>query len=91
MGFDTCQIKNRALDKNINTVMNTGTLNFWNSRKHYGVVSEGKNNVYVKRHHIVNPPAPAELLKGMEVEFNREINGMEINSTCDLIPKTKSE
>jgi len=47
--------------------------------------------VYVKRHHIVNPPAPAELLKGMEVEFNREINGMEINSTCDLTPKTKSE
>ena len=71
--------------------MNKGTLNFWNSRKHYGVVSEGKNNIYVKRHHIVTPSAPAELSNGMEIEFDRSINGMEIKSTCDLTPKTKSE
>jgi hypothetical protein len=71
--------------------MNKGTLNFWNSRKHYGVVSEGKNNIYVKRHHILTPPAPAELSNGMEVEFDRTINGMEIKSTCDLTPKSKSE
>ena len=71
--------------------MNKGTLNFWNSRKHYGVVSEGKNNIYVKRHHILTPPAPAELSNGMEVEFDRTINGLEIKSTCDLTPKSKSE
>lgn len=71
--------------------MNTGTINFWNNRKQYGVIASGKSNIYLKRHHIVNPPAPAEISNGMEVEFDREINGMEINSTCDLTPKTKSE
>jgi|TARA_R110001592_G_scaffold94858_1_gene273976 cold shock CspA family protein len=62
--------------------MEKGTLNFWNSRKNYGVVAVGKSNVYLKRHHVTTPTAPAELSDGMEVEFDREINGMEIKSTC---------
>lgn len=69
--------------------MKTGTLNFWNSRKQYGIVSAGKSNIYLKRHHVTSPSAPAELKDGMEVEFDTEINGMEIKSTCDLSPKVK--
>jgi len=67
--------------------MKTGTLNFWNNRKHYGVVACGKDNIYLKRHHVTNPPSPKELQDGMEVEFDTSINGMEIKSTCDLTPK----
>ena len=65
--------------------MKTGTINFWNSRKNYGVVSAGKSNVYLKRHHVTNPTPPAEL------EFDTEVNGMEIQSTCDLTPRVKAE
>ena len=71
--------------------MKKGTINFWNSRKNYGVVSAGKSNVYLKRHHISSPSAPAELSAGMEIEFDIEINGMEIQSTCDLTPRVKAE
>lgn len=67
--------------------MKTGTLNFWNSRKNFGVVSSGKANVYLKRHNVTSPSAPAPLQGGMEVEFDIEVNGMEIQSTCDLSPK----
>ena len=69
--------------------MKTGTLNFWNSRKNFGVVSAGKSNIMLKRHHVTNPPSPKPLQDGMEVEFDTEINGMEIKSTCDLTPKVK--
>ena len=71
--------------------MKTGTINFWNSRKNYGVVSAGKSNVYLKRHHVTNPIPPAEISAGMEVEFDTEVNGMEIQSTCDLTPRVKAE
>jgi len=71
--------------------MKTGTLNFWNSRKNYGVVNVGKSNIYIKRHHVTNPASPEVLSTGMEIDFDTEINGMEIESTCDLTPKTKSE
>lgn len=71
--------------------MKTGTINFWNSRKNYGVISAGKSNVYLKRHHVTNPTPPAELSAGMEVEFDTEVNGMEIQSTCDLTPRVKAE
>lgn len=64
--------------------MEKGTLNFWNSRKQFGVVAVGKANIYLKRHHVTSPSAPAELSDGLEVEFDRQINGMEIKSTCDL-------
>lgn len=82
------QVTNRY---NINTNMNKGTLNFWNSRKNYGVVGAGKSNIYIKRHHVTNPTSPAVLSAGMEVEFDTEINGMEIQSTCDLSPRVKVE
>ncbi|MDA9843068.1 hypothetical protein N9C44_01200 [bacterium] len=64
--------------------MKTATLNFWNSRKNYGVASVGKSNIYIKRHHVTTPPAPMVLKGGMEVEIDLEINGMEIKSTCIL-------
>ena len=71
--------------------MNTGTLNFWNSRRQYGIVSAGKSNIYLKRHHVTSPSAPAELTGGMEIEFDTKVNGMEIQSTCDLTHRTKTE
>lgn len=64
-----------------------GTLNFWNTRKNYGVVNTGKDAVYVKRYMITNPASPMELSTGDNVEFDRSINGYEIKSTCDLTPK----
>ena len=68
--------------------MKTGTLNIWNQRKQYGIVSSGKANVYLKRHHVTSQSAPAPLKGGMEVEFDTEVNGMEIKSTCTF---TRSE
>ena len=70
--------------------MKNGTINFWNSRKNYGVITAGKSNVYVKRHHISNPIAPAKLNAGMEVEFDTEINGMETKSTCSFTTREYS-
>jgi len=64
-----------------------GTLNFWNTRKNFGVVNTGKIAVYVKRYMITNPASPKELSTGDNVEFDRSINGYEIKSTCDLTPK----
>ena len=71
--------------------MRTGTLHFWNSRKNYGVASVGKDNVYLKRYHVTNPKPPADLEGGMEVEFDTELNGMDVRSTCDLTPKAKEQ
>lgn len=65
----------------------TGTLNFWNSRRNFGVVNTGKVSVYVKRYQVTEPMSPLELKTGDNVEFDRSIKGYEINSTCDLTPK----
>lgn len=69
--------------------MKKGTINFWNERKNYGVVTTGKSNTYLKRYQITNPPAPAELSSGLEVEYDKEIKGFDIKSTCDLKFKVK--
>ena len=65
----------------------TGTLNFWSSRRNFGVVNTGKVSVYVKRYQVTEPMSPLELKTGDNVEFDRSIKGYEINSTCDLAPK----
>ena len=65
----------------------TGTLNFWNSRRNFGVVNTGKVSVYVKRYQVTEPMSPLELKTGDNVEFDRSIKGYEINCTCDLAPK----
>lgn len=70
--------------------MKTGTLIFWNSRKNFGVVSSGKSNIYIKRHHITNPAPPVRVYGDMEVEFDTTVNPMEMKSTCDLTPRIKT-
>ena len=51
----------------------TGTLNFWNSRRNFGVVNTGKVSVYVKRYQVTEPMSPLELKTGDNVEFDRSI------------------
>ena len=65
----------------------TGTLNFWNSRRNFGVVDTGKISIYVKRYQVTEPESPKDLNTGDSVKFDRSINGYDIKSTCDLAPK----
>jgi len=67
----------------------TGTVNFWNTRKNYGVIDTGSVSVYLKRYQVTTPSSPKTLEAGESVEFDRSIKGYEIKSTCDLKPRIK--
>ena len=67
----------------------TGTVNFWNTRKNFGVIDTGSVCVYVKRYQVTEPSMPNSIDSGDNVKFDRSIKGYDIKSTCDLTPKVK--
>ena len=68
-------------------VKGTGTVNFWNTKRNFGVVDTGSVCVFLKRYQITEPARPNEISSGDNIVFDRSINGYEIKSTCDLTPR----
>lgn len=65
----------------------TGKVNFWNTRRNFGVVDTGSICVYLKRYQITEPARPNKISSGDNVVFDRSVKGYEIESTCDLTPR----
>ena len=68
-------------------VKGTGTVNFWNTKRNFGVVDTGSVCVFLKRYQITEPARPNKISSGDNIVFDRSINGYEIKSTCDLTPR----